>query len=319
MSKGNRSKRSSTVTQPSASKTPPPSTPAGESMEDLQDAPKPTTFTGACVEMVSKRLRAFRKKLTKIERTETQSPSELNKDQLEAIQKKPEVAAVAKELDEIVKQLAAAESEEVQDKEAREASRRAELSDAVKTAEEEAKHEARRNMQQALRYIHALSCVLPNISSVPVQLTEKQFAALTRMNAVVCGTSETSNDGMSAFVNTATTTLEKLLANSDSVFYDGVTYADLASLLSLILSPPAPPQFGLIGEVDEVDDLTGGIGANEPTHGQNEPPAFVYSKQTPAFSGTGITFLNPSEVENGEQPAQRASLYTSLAMMELFD
>ncbi|KAJ3133693.1 hypothetical protein HK101_004434, partial [Irineochytrium annulatum] len=278
---------------PAASHAPRSSSIPGVDTAISEDAPKATTFTGACVESVAKRLRAFRKKLTKIERTETQAPAELNKDQLEAIQKKPEVVAVARELDEIVKQLAAAEPEEVRDQKRRDAAHHAETAKAVKAATDEARYEHRRNMKRTLGYIHALERVLPRVPTLPVDVSEAQFAALSRMQTMVCGTREGTIDDV--FITAATSTLELLLAGSDAVFHEGITYAELAALLDVMLSPPAPPRFGHV-EGGEVGDLASAAG---PAMSEPETAAsYIGSQPASLFSSTGITFLTPSELEN---------------------
>ncbi|KAJ3333424.1 hypothetical protein HDU76_008235 [Blyttiomyces sp. JEL0837] len=71
------------------------------------------TFTGASTEVVNKRLRTLKKRLTKLENYETVPKAELNKDQVEALQKKSEVVALVKELEEIIKQLQSSEADEV--------------------------------------------------------------------------------------------------------------------------------------------------------------------------------------------------------------
>jgi hypothetical protein len=67
------------------------------------DESKSTTVAGACTDVVNRRLRTLKKRLAKIEKSEKTPVSELNKDQLEALQKKGEVVSTINELEEILK------------------------------------------------------------------------------------------------------------------------------------------------------------------------------------------------------------------------
>ncbi|KAI8616272.1 hypothetical protein BC830DRAFT_213379 [Chytriomyces sp. MP71] len=216
------------------------------------------TANGACAELISKRLRTLRKRLTKLEGYEAQQRDALDKDQIEALARKPEVEASIKELDDIVKQVLAAEIEEV--KANKEKARLVKMTENLKvaTAVMEAQNQERIRMKKTVELNFALSTLLPNISLLnnpAARLSEHQYAALTDLRALIVGVfpvSDTKN-----VLESAEHVLSKYLDASTEEFSRGISYAQLNTIVTNLVSPPPIPKFGAVSGVG-----LGGVFAN---------------------------------------------------------
>ncbi|KAI9334426.1 hypothetical protein BDR26DRAFT_920916 [Obelidium mucronatum] len=233
------------------------------------------TASGACLAAVSKRLRNLKNRLTKLEAYAALPPKDLEKDQVEALLKRGEVAASVKELEDVVKALAAAEIEEV--KISKQQANLAKMTEALKvtTSVMEANNVARENARKTLELTFALSTLLPNISQINVRFTEAQFSALTDLKAVVLGTYPIDTK---TFFENADRVISDYVAASASEFSRGVTFAELNTLIQSLVSPPAMPKFG-ISAASVVDNVP---------HGTYEEPAA--RSQTPTM-GRSISFF----------------------------
>ncbi|KAJ3108014.1 hypothetical protein HDU97_002594 [Phlyctochytrium planicorne] len=258
--------------------------------------------TAVCVEVVMKRLRAFRKRLTKIERAESLKRSELNKDQLELIQRKPEVTGTIKELEEILKQLTLTEQEELKQvaetTKERETEERTRLEEALSDAKAcclstfhqltwhlyEPQAQSDHTLRESLRLLHALNVCLPKISTISISLTETQFGALTQLSSILNG-----NVGphvtIDETVQRSEEVLRKYIEKSNDDFYQGVTYAELESLVASLLSPPKLPKFGMLGNGDVTFDET-----------SVKSVSIKDGVPRPVIPLHAINFINPSEV-----------------------
>ncbi|KAJ3061154.1 hypothetical protein HDU98_002952 [Podochytrium sp. JEL0797] len=201
------------------------------------------TVNGACAELVSKRLRNLKRRLEKLEKYESLPHKDLEKDQIDALTKKGEVASSVKELEEVVKALALAEVEEI--KANKEKARLAKMTEDLKvaTAVMEAQSVAREHMKKTMELTFALSTILPNASLINVRLTDAQFGALSDLRTLVLGAFPVADT--KTFFESAEHVVSQYLCASTSEFSRGVTYAELNSLIQNIVSPPPMPQFGI--------------------------------------------------------------------------
>ncbi|KAJ3231798.1 hypothetical protein HDU78_007487 [Chytriomyces hyalinus] len=216
------------------------------------------TANGACAELVNKRLRTLRKRLTKLESYESQPHDKLERDQVEALSKKPEVEASIKELEEVVKALTIAEVEEI--KAANERDRLAKMTEELKvaTAVMEHQNQERHRLKKSIELNFALSTLLPNISLIntSIRMSEPQFKALTDLRSIVLGNfpvSDTKN-----VLESAELVVSKYLNDSPDEFSCGITYVELGQLVSNLVTPPPLPKFGILAGVS---GITNGFGA----------------------------------------------------------
>ncbi|KAJ3108914.1 hypothetical protein HDU96_007368 [Phlyctochytrium bullatum] len=239
--------------------------------------------TAVCTEVLMKRLRAFRKRLTKIERAEAMNPSELNKDQRESLQRKPEVVAVIRELEEITKHLTITEQEELKSTAEKEKERIEAEERKVAVAVDAAKTQADAALRTSLQLLFALNSRLPKISSMSVSLSDNQFAALTSLSQILNGAYNSTNSADESLAQSEEI-LKLYLAKSNSEFAHGVTYAELESLVAVLLSPPKPPVFGSLEEETATEDVV------------SKPLLKKEATRREAIPLHMISFINPSEV-----------------------
>ncbi|KAJ3399974.1 hypothetical protein HDU80_007410 [Chytriomyces hyalinus] len=203
------------------------------------------TANGACAELVNKRLRTLRKRLTKLESYESQPREKLERDQVEALSKKPEVEASIKELEEVVKALAIAEVEEI--KAANERDRLAKMTEELKVATAVMEHQSqeRHRLKKSVELNFALSTLLPNISLIntTIRMTEPQFKALTDLRSIVLGNFPVSDT--KTVLESAELVVSKYLNDSTDEFSCGISYVELSSLVSNLVTPPPLPKFGI--------------------------------------------------------------------------
>ncbi|KAJ3084622.1 hypothetical protein HDU99_009381 [Rhizoclosmatium hyalinum] len=232
-------------------------------------------------ETVAKRLRNLQRRLAKLETYEALPVKDLEKDQIEAIARKGEVAATIKELEEVAKALTLAEAEEVKD--TKEKLRLAKMTEDLKVATSvmEAQNVARENLRKSMELSFALSTLLPNISVINVRLTDAQYGALSDLRALVLG-SFPINDSKS-FFESADHVVSQYLSASASEFSRGVTYAELNTLIQSIVSPPPVPKFGLLASVVE----NGAVGSV----GQQQQQQGLGARSSTPTTGRAISFF----------------------------
>ncbi|KAJ3213344.1 hypothetical protein HDU67_002974 [Dinochytrium kinnereticum] len=237
------------------------------------------------MEVLMKRLRAYKKRLTKIERAESMSRAELNKDQLEALQRKPEVVNVIRELEELLKQLEVSEQEEL--KETATKDKEIQLAEKKKLTQAlgEMKTQSDNTLRQSLRLLYALNNCLPKLSTISIQLTDRQFAALSHLSHILNGTLDAQRTPDEAILYSEET-LKNYLEKSSSEFHQGVTFADLHGLIAALLSPPKTVKFGMLGN--------GSIDAFSNAEEKGSVARETLSR--PAIPLNMINFINPSEV-----------------------
>ncbi|KAJ3024868.1 UNVERIFIED_CONTAM: hypothetical protein HDU68_007693 [Siphonaria sp. JEL0065] len=240
---------------------------------------KSKLITGAVNVAVSKRLRNLKNRLTKLEAYSAIPPKDLEKDQVEALLKKGEVAASVKELEEVVKQLSQAEIDE--DASNKDKARCAKMTEDLKVtiAVTEAQNVARENLKKTLELTYALATLSPNLSSINVRLSESQFNALSDLRSLVLGAYPTGDT--KTFFDSAEHVLSQYLCASASEFSRGVTYAELNILIHSIVNPPPVPKFG-ISAASVVD--------NAPPGTFEEPTVTAVRSQTPTM-GRNISFF----------------------------
>ncbi|KAI9334646.1 hypothetical protein DFJ73DRAFT_35726 [Zopfochytrium polystomum] len=213
---------------------------ANNSGSDASSLAGATIFTASSIETVNKRIRSLRKRLTRLEGYESVPRSDLNKDQVDALEKKPEVLAVIKELEEITKLFQKAQSEEIIATKARLKSEAEERNAQVSAAVDRVKAKATSDSRETLDLIFTLTARLP---WTRVPLTEDTYAALHLLKTALINPSDSlSRDD---FLASTEATLKKYRSGSKEVFAKNVTYAQLKSAVAQILFPPAPPKFGI--------------------------------------------------------------------------
>ncbi|KAI9099747.1 hypothetical protein DFS34DRAFT_570807, partial [Phlyctochytrium arcticum] len=238
------------------------------------------------VEVINKKLRALKKKLvcsflTSCEKYETQKGT-LNADQLQALERKPEVVSAYRELEEVLRQFQVTEAEEAQAAARRHQVSQHETQEQINLADESA-HKSR----SFLQLLYALNVSLPNAISSSLSITEEEFNALSYFRTLLTGAGLDENESIDSFLDVASSNLDKYLANRDEEFVQDITYAQLASTVETVLHPPPPPKF----EADATEET------QEAPH--EEAESTNVDEEAEESSGpavNGISFFNPSEL-----------------------
>ncbi|KAJ1547626.1 hypothetical protein HK405_005333 [Cladochytrium tenue] len=213
-----------------------------ESVADSSEQqPAVATVTFGSIEFVKRRLRSLGKRLTKLEGYENVPKTELNKDQVEALEKKPEVVAVIKELEEILKHLQKTEQEarEITSIKEREDRELTERNFKIITAVDQAQSAAKASMRDVLDLFYVLNTQL---QWTRVPLSDNVFRALHKLKACLASPPETTS--RDEFLASSEFILQRYCAGSSEAFNLGVTFADLRAAISAILIPPPRPKFG---------------------------------------------------------------------------
>ncbi|KAI8848300.1 hypothetical protein BC829DRAFT_394154 [Chytridium lagenaria] len=231
------------------------------------------------MEALLKRMRAYRRSWS-----ESMNKSDLNKDQLESLQRKPEIIAVVKELEDLLKQLATAEQDEFKLVADKEKERQQAEDEKLAQSQENMKMQSSNTLRESLRLLYALNTCLPKISTISIQLTENQFAALTHLSHALNGSLDGQRTPEEA-VAYSEEVLNRYIDKSDAVFYQDVTYLELNSLVASLLSPPKAPKFGMLGN-----------GSDFVSHYEEPSVKNVASVARPTIPLNMINFINPSEV-----------------------
>ncbi|KAI9003257.1 hypothetical protein BC832DRAFT_593329 [Gaertneriomyces semiglobifer] len=234
-------------------------------------------------EVINKKMRALRKKLTKIEKYEQLDRNALNADQLQTLQKKPELVFAVKELEEVAKGIAAADNDEAKLTAQMMRQTEQDTQKRVQDAVNAAKAEGAQNVKAILELMYVLDYVLPNIASISVGLTDDQYNTLAYFRMFITGFGLEQVDTPKAHLELAQAHVDKYLTRDSSEFMNGVTYAQLADWIVNIRNPPAPPQFR-------------SEAAEELSTEQDVEPTEVETDHKPRNITGGISFFNPSEV-----------------------
>ncbi|TPX69999.1 hypothetical protein SpCBS45565_g02096 [Spizellomyces sp. 'palustris'] len=243
------------------------------------------------VEVVNKKLRALKKKLTKVEKYEQLEKKDLNQDQIQALERKPEVVSAVKELEDVVKQIAVTEAEEskVQQQKQQALEQTAQLR--VERAVQEVKAASSRTTREILQLFYVLNITLPSIVTSNLPITDEQYNALAYFRAVITGVGLEQADSTEDFLQSAESHLHKYLERQDEPFVHGVTYGQLAAVVDTILNPPAPPKFG----TENFEEAILEEPTAEDTGLPEEERDHVTGHSIASNLGT-ISFFNPSEV-----------------------
>ncbi|KAJ3286323.1 hypothetical protein HK104_009105 [Borealophlyctis nickersoniae] len=265
------------------------------------------------IEAINKRLRTLKKKLTKVEKYEAMDKKDLNADQIQAVQKKPEVASAVKEFEEIIKQLETVGAEEA--KAALDKEKVAQQQEQLKIAEavKEAQNASQESTMRLLQLLFVLNVSLPNLATSSLPITEEQYNALAYFRLLTTGYGMEAPENAAAFLESAQTYIQKYSEQSAEQFAGSVTYAELNELVEKILSPPAPPKFGIDAESGESPALpeaeyeAGPASENEVEGGE------VRAEAPPSAPGI-ISFFNPSEVLGIEETVTEEIVTTSAVL-----
>ncbi|KAJ1561731.1 hypothetical protein HK405_003017 [Cladochytrium tenue] len=241
-----------------------------ESVADSSEQqPAVATVTFGSIEFVKRRLRSLGKRLIKLEGYENVPKTELNKDQVEALEKKPEVVAVIKELEEILKHLQKTEqearififllpfslhfsllfiysyvfrkclSQEIASIKEREDLELTERNFKVITAVDQAQSAAKASMREVLDLFYVLNTQL---QWTRIPLSDNVFRALHKLKACLASPPETTS--RDEFLASSEFILPRYCTGSSEAFDYGVTYGDLKAAVCAILIPPPRPKFG---------------------------------------------------------------------------
>ncbi len=235
-------------------------------------------------DLIHKRARAIRKRLTKNEKyLADQKHTKLNKDQLEAVSHIPHLSFALKELDEILKQVSAVENSE-QDRveqlvQKLEADKQEQIS-AIKRETED-------NANIFFTNVLTLQTILNSFdvrTANPLYVNAEEIDALIAFKNAVFPTVDSTQDFEKLNLTTTNTTalLKNYFEKSETVlFTDNITFAQLFDIVDRISNPPAPIKF-----TNEVSEET----VADPVVVVVPDVAFV-----PVPAGS-INFINPSEV-----------------------
>ncbi|KAI8912537.1 hypothetical protein EDD86DRAFT_201630 [Gorgonomyces haynaldii] len=192
------------------------------------------------VEIASKRLRNFRKKLAKIEKYESQDPSTLDKDQLAAVQKKEHVLNMIKEFEEVQAQLVTLEQETEKKAQVQEKKRQGQLKILLQENAQEVKLQFQEFFNYTLQVQYCLGILLPSLAHRNVYVSPEEFHVLSALKHELGFGAQHPEQLKPVFG-----LYEKLYEKSHEEFTTGFSFQQVDLLLHQILYPPAPPKFGL--------------------------------------------------------------------------
>ncbi|KAJ3033071.1 hypothetical protein HDV00_006803 [Rhizophlyctis rosea] len=250
------------------------------------------------IEAINKRLRTLKKRLAKVEKYEQEDSISLNPDQIVAIDRKPEVVAAVKELEDVFKALSVVELEEARaariEQEAREAAKQVEIA----RAEQNAKAAADEHLRELIKLLHLWDVPLSCNAPIPHSLSEEQCNAIAYFRAMTTGAGRVIND-VESLVENSGTFIKKYLDRSPESVFSAISYAELYDLISNILFPPPPPKFGQEDDLPENHDQD--YTTEDPSSAEFEEGADSVTPEVASAGGAQISFFNPSEVLGVEQ------------------
>ncbi|KAJ3139419.1 hypothetical protein HK100_011560 [Physocladia obscura] len=203
-----------------------------QQQEGFVRPPPPTTNTGIAIELVSKRLRNLTRRLAKLEGYAALGTSLREKDQQEALLRKPEVEGAVRELQDVVTALAAAEADEVRNE--AEKTKLRTLTDELRaaTATMEAEAVARARQQRVSQLVLCVASLDANFNT--------NANTNLNVNAIAIANANTG----SVYSRT----------NSLPFHHVALSHADHAALLdmrALLLGPPLPQAPNPDGNTDD--------------------------------------------------------------------
>ncbi|KAI8911345.1 hypothetical protein DFJ77DRAFT_469682 [Powellomyces hirtus] len=265
--------------------------------QDIQTPPNETANKSPYVEVIQKKMRALRKKLTKLDKYDQLPTSELNADQIQALDKKPEIVAAFKELEDAVKQIAIVEAEEAKALLAKQHAAEEQAQNRIQNALNKAQQAHASESRKTIQLFHVLNVVLPKLTLARAHIGENEYNAVFYFRALVTGVGLEPIESPADFFNQADSYLKKYLARSEDLFVDGFTYAQLADAVDALLNPPAAPKFGGDFAAEAAVPETTSFFSNDQAEEAEENVARdgdESASKAPSF-GT-ISFFNPSEV-----------------------
>ncbi|KAJ3271434.1 hypothetical protein HDV01_006640 [Terramyces sp. JEL0728] len=199
---------------------------------------------------------------TKIENYEAADKSALNQDQIEAIGRKPEVSYLIKEFEEVMKQLAVIEEEQLLQAQKEAEGRQLETNQLL----EEKRAEVELQLQDAQNHLHLINFAL-NVHWPALigrqSINEAEFNALvlakTSLFGPFVGVQRYSIIYLSATasVDFSRQFHEKLYTKSQELFAGShLTYAQIDELIVRLMNPPSEPKFGMFGVTVEPEPLS---------------------------------------------------------------
>jgi hypothetical protein len=189
------------------------------------------------------------------------------------------VVCSIKELEDLLPQIMAVDAQIAADQKTFEAKVHQEAQEKIEKAQQESIQNELERTTLFLKTLYVLNSMLPNISKIPLPLTEDQYAALSFFRTIISGVGIQA-DHADAFVDNAHRCLNLYFQRSTETFVNNFTYTDLNALVDNLLIPPVIPKFGLLEPTEEV-------GLPEPSHTEETPAPTVK---------TSISFINPSEI-----------------------
>ncbi len=199
----------------------------------------------------------------------------MNPDQKEAISRKNQVISSIKELEDLLPQISAVDAQIATDQQLFEAKIHQEAQETIEKAKQESLERENGRTTLLLKTLYVLNVIIPNISKIPISLTEDHYAALSLFRTIISGV-DSSMDNVNDFVENGRRCLNLYLEQSTEIFVNQLSFADLNVLVNTLSSPPAAPKFLVLEPVEEVEE-------------QAEMSPVTVMK-------TAISFINPSEI-----------------------
>lgn len=236
--------------------------------------------------------------MTKLESYESSPRLDLNKDQIEALEKKAEVSALIKELEEIVKQFQTAEAEEVSASRLREDAELMDRNLKIATAIGQAQASAKSTMLEVLDLLYTLNVCLP---TTRVSLSEPVHAALHQLRSTIlpdpshAPTHDTHRHATEVV-------LQGFLEGSETSTFgnSNVSYAELRRACGMVLFPPPPPRFGMavtegVRDVEEQQQYHQLQHQKQRQQEMGQSEVMMQQKRSPILA-TKLSFVTKSEI-----------------------
>ncbi|KAI8819325.1 uncharacterized protein EV422DRAFT_107845 [Fimicolochytrium jonesii] len=250
------------------------------------------------VEVINKKLRYLKKKLLKLEKYEQSAKRDLNADQLQALEKKAEIAYAFKELEESAKLLVAVGAEESKAIRAKDIATDKDVKSKIELAIEEEKNASAASQKEILQLFYVLNVLLSNLANTNVALSENQYNALFYFRAFVTGVGIEHIETAPGFsVEQAEEYLKNYKERSSITFFQDVTFRGLAEAVEIILNPRPQPKFGFESDETpaEIQHAPSFFSPSEINEESAHPHEDAQAPQAAPSFGT-ISFFTPSEV-----------------------
>ncbi|TPX38651.1 hypothetical protein SeMB42_g06616 [Synchytrium endobioticum] len=198
---------------------------------EADDLPRKNQYA----ELIAKKLRTLKKKLTKIEVTEKQEKATLNADQIRMLEQKPEVLTAIKEYEDVMTHINRIEQEELKANVKRQADLARETQQQIDLAVAEVKRAAEQDIQSVLKLFY----VFADAVSPDGRITAEQMYAIDYLRAIFFSHDDSTP---SEYLSKTTLHITEALSRSQDMLTPDTSYDSVMDAIEILMtiSPPVP-------------------------------------------------------------------------------